>query len=86
MPRHEYDTHGSSVSRLANDYVQIVHVMPSTETAGVLDEVCARLNVIDALLADAWEPLGGVGAQLSATGGSTALVETWVKRERHLKK
>ena len=84
MPRHEYDSQGSTVAKFANDYIQIKHVMTSTESAGVLDKVYTRLHVIDALLDDGWEPLGSAAHQVGT--GATALVETWIKRERHLKK
>jgi len=84
MPLTKYDELGSTVLIYAGGYGQLTHAMPLHESSEA-EHLYSRLQMIDVLLADGWEPMGAA-AHGGEAEGSSVTVETWLKREKHLNK
>jgi len=84
MPNVPYDKCGSTVRRLANDYVIIRHVVLVSDVDEA--EIHGRMELVDIMLEDGWELLAQAshsnspGVSTSSLLNPATVVETWVKR------
>jgi len=74
----------SNVRKFAGGYARITHFMRGDDNEW--EQCYSLVHLGDILLADGWEPSGSAAHKGEHEEEQSTIVETWIKRERHVKK